>query len=138
MAMKFQKFCKVKFTVLQFFSIFRTMIRNRVRKIPSTQQKKRRFRDSKRWKDFREHMKEIQGGLCQVTGAKLTRLWQLHHLDLDEENYQNLIEDNFVCLSWNMHKVVHALFVKSKPKEWRKRILKLIIILKRMEQLNSK
>lgn len=73
-----------------------------------------------------------------MTGAKLTRLWQLHHLDLDEENYQNLIEDNFVCLSWNMHKVVHALFVKSKPKEWRKRILKLIIILKHMERLNSK
>lgn len=119
------------------------MIRKRqatraVRKIPSTQQKKRGFRDTKRWKDFREHMKEIQGGICQVTGAKLTRLWQLHHMDLDEDNYQNLIEDNFVCLSWNMHKVVHALFVKSKPKEWRKRILKLIIILKRMEKLNSK
>ena len=119
------------------------MIRKRqakrqTRKIPTTQQKKRRFRDSKRWKDFREHMKEIQGGVCQVTGAKLTRLWQLHHEDLNEDHYENLDEDNFVCLSWNMHKVVHALFVKSKPKEWRKRILKLIIILKRMEKLNSK
>ena len=114
------------------------MIRKRPRKIPTTQQKKRRFRDSKRWKDFREHMKEIQGGICQVTGAKLGRLWQLHHCSLDETKYEDLNEDNFVCLSWNMHKVVHALFVKSKPKEWRKRILKLIIILKRMEQLNLK
>ena len=114
------------------------MIRNRnVRKIPSTQQKKRKFRDTKRWKEFREHMKEIQGGVCQVTGAKLTRLWALHHEDLNEDHYENLDEGNFVCLSWNMHKVVHALFVKSKPKEWRKRILKLIIILKRMELLNS-
>ena len=103
----------------------------------NTQREKRRFRDSKRWKEFREHMKAMQENRCQITGAKLTKLWQLHHLDLDENNYQNLEDDNFVCLSWNMHKVVHALFVKSKPKEWRKRILKLIIILKRMEQLNK-
>lgn len=103
----------------------------------NTQREKRRFRDSKRWKEFREHMKALQENRCQITGAKLTKLWQLHHLDLDEENYQNLIEDNFVCLSWNMHKVVHALFVKSKPKEWRIRILNLIRILKRMEKLNS-
>lgn len=103
----------------------------------NTQREKRRFRDSKRWKEFREHMKALQENRCQITGAKLTKLWQLHHMDLDEENYQNLDDDNFVCLSWNMHKVVHALFVKSKPKEWRIRILNLIRILKRMEKLNS-
>jgi cobalamin-dependent methionine synthase I len=103
----------------------------------NTQREKRRFRDSKRWKEFREHMKALQENKCQVTGAKLTKLWQLHHMDLDENNYQNLDDDNFVCLSWNMHKVVHALFVKSKPKEWRTRILNLIRILKRMEKLNS-
>lgn len=103
----------------------------------NTQREKRRFRDSKRWKEFREHMKALQENRCQITGAKLTKLWQLHHMDLDENNYQNLDDDNFVCLSWNMHKVVHALFVKSKPKEWRSRILNLIRILKRMEKLNS-
>lgn len=103
----------------------------------NTQREKRRFRDSKRWKEFREHMKTLQENRCQITGAKLTKLWQLHHLDLDENNYQNLEDDNFVCLSWNMHKVVHALFVKSKPKEWRIRILNLIRILKKMEKINS-
>ena len=110
----------------------------RKNKLPSSQQKKRKFRDTKRWKEFREHMKELQGNTCQVTGARLTRLWQLHHMDLDEEHYENLIEENFVCLSWNMHKVVHALFVKSRPREWRKRVMRLILILKRMEALNSK
>lgn len=103
----------------------------------NTQREKRRFRDSKRWKEFREHMKALQENRCQITGAKLTKLWQLHHLDLDENNYQNLEDDNFVCLSWNMHKVVHALFVKSKPREWRVRILNLIRILKKMEKINS-
>jgi hypothetical protein len=102
-----------------------------------TQKDKRRFRDSKKWKDFREHMKTLQNETCQITGAKLTKLWQLHHMDLDESNYENLIDENFVCLSWNMHKVVHALFVKSKPKAWRSRVLNLIRILKKMEKLNS-
>lgn len=102
-----------------------------------TQKDKRRFRDSKRWKEFREHMKSLQENRCQITGAKLTKLWQLHHMDLDENNYQNLDDDNFVCLSWNMHKVVHALFVKSKPKAWRSRVLNLIRILKKMEKLNE-
>ena len=102
-----------------------------------TQKDKRRFRDSKKWKDFREHMKTLQNETCQITGARLTKLWQLHHMDLDESNYENLIDENFVCLSWNMHKVVHALFVKSKPKAWRSRVLNLIRILKKMEKLNS-
>lgn len=102
-----------------------------------TQKDKRRFRDSKRWKEFREHMKSLQENRCQITGAKLTRLWQLHHMSLDETKYDELIDENFVCLSWNMHKVVHALFVKSKPKEWRIRVLNLIRILKKMEKLNS-
>jgi hypothetical protein len=102
-----------------------------------TQKDKRRFRDSKKWKDFREHMKTLQNETCQITGAKLTKLWQLHHMDLDESNYENLIDENFVCLSWNMHKVVHALFVKSKPRAWRSRVLNLIRILKKMEKLNS-
>jgi hypothetical protein len=104
----------------------------------NTQREKRRFRDTKRWKEFREHMKALQDNTCQITGARLTRLWQLHHMDLNEEHYENLKEENFVCLSWNMHKVVHALFVKSRPREWRKRVMKLILILKRMEALNSK
>lgn len=102
-----------------------------------TQKDKRRFRDSKKWKDFREHMKTLQNEKCQITGARLTKLWQLHHMDLDESNYENLVDENFVCLSWNMHKVVHALFVKSKPKAWRSRVLNLIRILKKMEKLNS-
>ena len=104
----------------------------------SKQSNKRRFRDSKAWKEFRERMKESQGGVCQVTGARLSRLWQLHHLDLDEEHYENLDPDNFACLSWNMHKVVHAVFVRSRPREWRKRVLNLIRIWKKMESLCGK
>ena len=107
-------------------------------KKPYNQKSKKKFRDSKRWKDFRRQMYEQSGRECAVTGNRLTRLWQLHHMDMSEEHYENLKPENFVCLSWNMHKVVHALFVKSKPREWRKRVLNLIKILKSMEKLNSK
>lgn len=99
------------------------------------QKAKRKFRQSKKWQDFRHQMYEQSNRECAVTGAKLTKMWQLHHMDLNEEHYENLEPENFVCLSWNMHKVVHAIFVKSKPKEWRKRIHNLIKILKKMEKL---
>ena len=99
------------------------------------QKSKRKFRDSKRWKEFRRKMYEESGRTCAVTGARLTRLWQLHHMDMNEEHYENLDPGNFVCLSWNMHKVILMVFVNSKPRAWRKRVLNLIRIWKHMEKL---
>ena len=61
------------------------------------QKSKKKFRDSKRWKDFRRQMYEQSGRECAVTGNKLTRLWQLHHMDMAEEHYENLKPENFVC-----------------------------------------
>lgn len=102
----------------------------------SHQKDKRKFRSSKKWKEFRDRMKEKRP-YCEITGARLTKMWQLHHCDLHEENYEDLRnEDNFSVLSWNAHKCIHYLFVKSKPREWRKRVLNLITILKKMEALN--
>lgn len=104
----------------------------------NAQKEKRKFRSGKKWKEFRDRIKE-ERKVCEITGAKLTKMWQLHHCDLHEENYEDLRnEDNFCALSWNMHKVVHYLFVKSKPREWRRRVLNLIVILKKMERLNSR
>ena len=101
----------------------------------NTQKEKRKFRASKRWKEFRDRIKE-ERKVCEITGAKLTKMWQLHHCLLDETKYEDLShEENFCALSWNMHKCVHFLFCKSKPKEWRKRVLNLIKILKKMEKL---
>lgn len=118
-------------------SIKRPQKRVSVRKKTTYDQKaKRRFRASKCWKEFRDKIKE-ERKFCEITGAKLSKMWQLHHMDLNEEHYENLEPENFVCLSWNMHKCVHFLFCKSKPKEWRKRVLNLIKILKKMEKLNQ-
>lgn len=103
-----------------------------------TQKDKTKFRASKKWKEFRDRKRKEQK-VDPITGAKLTRMANLHHLDLNEEHYEDLSdESNFIFLNQAMHKVVHALFLKSKPREWRKRVLALIKILKEMENINSR
>lgn len=98
---------------------------------------KKNFRNSKEWKEFRRSMREKQK-FDPVTGQKLTPLFNLHHCDLSEENYMDLSnEENFVCLNQATHKLIHFLFLKSKPREWRKRLMNIIPILERMEFLNS-
>lgn len=104
----------------------------------NNQKAKQKFRASKKWRDFRDKKRKEQM-VDPITGAKLSRLANLHHLDLNEEHYEDISdESHFIFLNQMMHKVVHALFLKSKPREWRKRILALIKILKQMEKINSK
>lgn len=103
----------------------------------SSQSAKTKFRATKKWKEFRDYMRKKQI-IDPVTGQKLTRMANLHHCDLDEANYEDLSnEDNFVFLNHMTHKCVHFLFSKSKPKQWRERIERLIPILEKMEKLNS-
>ena len=102
------------------------------------QKEKQKFRASKKWRDFRDKKRKEQK-VDPITGAKLSRLANLHHLDLNEEHYEDLSdESHFVFLNQAMHKTVHALFLKSKPREWRKRVLALIKILKQMERINDR
>lgn len=100
------------------------------------QKAKRRFRASKKWKDFRDHMREKQK-VDPVTGQKLTRLANLHHKNL-YGNYEDISnEDDFVFLNCATHDCVHYLFLKSKPREWRNRLMKLIPILEYMEKCSE-
>ena len=101
------------------------------------QKLKTKFRGSKEWKEFRAHMRDKQK-VDPITGAKLTRMANLHHKDLNEDHYTDISdESHFVFLNQAMHKTVHSLFLKSDPKAWRKRVLALIRILKDMERINS-
>lgn len=103
----------------------------------NNQKAKQKFRASKRWKEFRDRVRHEQIN-DPVTGAKLTRMAQLHHKDLNEEHYEDLsVRDNFVFLNRKTHDTVHFLFSKAHPKQWRKRILALIKILKQMEKING-
>lgn len=103
----------------------------------SNSKAKNKFRASKKWKEFRNKKRKEQK-VDLITGAKLTRMANLHHCDLDESHYADLSnEDNFVFLNQMSHKVVHFFFLKSKPSEWRNRIKNIISILERMEKLNT-
>lgn len=103
-----------------------------------TQKDKTKFRASKKWKEFRDRKRREQK-VDPITGAKLTRLANLHHLDLNETHYEDLSdESHFVFLNRKTHETVHFLFSKSQPRQWRKRVLALIKILKKMENINSR
>lgn len=104
----------------------------------NNQKQKQKFRASKKWKDFRDTVRHEQQN-DPVTGSKLTRMAQLHHKDLNEEHYEDLSNrSHFVFLNVKTHETVHFLFSKVHPRQWRKRVLALIQILKDMEKINSK
>lgn len=97
-------------------------------------EKKAKFRRTKEWKDFRKKIYEKQNGIDIITGKKLYKGWNLHHCDMSSENYDKLIEDNFVALNKKMHEVVHILFRYYKND---KTILsRLEQILEKMDELN--
>ena len=65
------------------------------------------FRNSRAWKEFRARIKEKQK-TDPVTGAKLTPMSNLHHMDLDDSHYTDLSdESHFVFLNQATHKCVH-------------------------------
>lgn len=102
----------------------------------NTQKAKRNFRNSKKWKSFRSQIYKKQNGIDAITHKKLLRYANLHHLDLDEQNYENLSnEENFVFLNKNMHKVVHELWRYYKTDQ---EILdRLKVVLDKMLEINK-
>ena len=71
---------------------------------------KAKFRQSKEWKEFRKRIFDKQDGKDIITGKKLYRGYNCHHLDMSSENYDKLIEENFVALNKNTHDALHFLF----------------------------
>jgi len=74
------------------------------------EKRKRKFRQSKKWKDFRHHLNVKQDGRCYITKSKLRKLSAVHHLDLNPENYADLNEENFVFVLHSIHDVIHSLY----------------------------
>ena len=99
------------------------------------QKKKRSFRDSKKWKDFRKKkMKEQKVDI--ITGSKLQGRWNLHHCDLREKNYEDLShEDWFTCLNSATHDAVHFLYrYYRKDKTIMERLTKLLELMYNIEE----
>ena len=71
---------------------------------------KAKFRRSKEWKEWRQHIADSQNGKDAITGKRLSKRYHCHHLDMSAENYNKLIEENFICLNPQMHDTLHILF----------------------------
>lgn len=52
----------------------------------------------------------IQHERCQLTNKKLLKGFNLHHLSMKEETYDDLNPNKFVCLNRQAHETVHYLF----------------------------
>lgn len=82
------------------------------------QKKKKKFRNSKRWKEFR-HLKNVeQKGLDPITLGKIRKGSNLHHLNLSAEDYEDLSNpDDFVLLNHNTHETLHFLYTYYRKDE---------------------
>lgn len=72
---------------------------------------KQKFRQTAKWKKFRNYIKKRQNSIDIITQKKLYKGFQVHHLDLNPEHYQNLEDDmSFIGINRKSHEVVHWLW----------------------------
>ena len=75
------------------------------------QKKKRNFRGSKKWKDFRHRKNVEQKGIDPITKKRLCKGCNLHHRNLSASEYENLEnEEDFVLLNRQTHDSLHWIF----------------------------
>lgn len=73
------------------------------------------FRKRKIWLDFRESFRKEKDAL---TGSKLSKRFNLHHLDMNPQHYDDLSHrENFVPLNSKSHDLIHFLlsYYKKDP-----------------------
>lgn len=71
---------------------------------------KAKFRRSVEWKNFRKRMADLYDNKDAITGKPLRKGWNLHHLDMSVENYQDLDEDKYIPLNRATHELIHTAF----------------------------
>lgn len=74
---------------------------------------KEQFRKSPEWKEFRSHMAVVFNHRDYITGRRLVKGYNVHHLKVNQEpeTYCDLSnESNFIPLNSYCHKLLHYLF----------------------------
>ncbi len=83
------------------------------RKKRELENKKEKFRKSREWKDFRSKMAKMFNHRDYITGRRLVKGFNVHHLktELTEESYCDISqEDDFMPLNSYTHKMLHYIF----------------------------
>jgi len=109
-----------------------------VKKKQINQDLKTKFRRSKEWKKLRDKVRREQR-TDPITGKPLSKTYNLHHLDLNPDNYTNISdESHFIGLNSTSHDLLHFVFGDSRTKkDWRTIIENLIKLCEIMEVLNK-
>lgn len=98
---------------------------------------KDKVRKSKEWKEFRENLIDEQK-TDPITGKKLARGCNCHHLDLDINHYDQFNNERQVMLNRQSHEVVHFFYGDERhKKDWRAMVEGLIEVLERMDKYNN-
>ena len=105
------------------------------------------FRETTIWKAFRmsfyiKEIKKLKNGkkkqivnIDYFTGNKLTKRFNLHHLNLDSHFYTELERENFIPLNPQSHDCLHWFYTQTcKDKDFERRFLEVI---HKMQKLNN-
>ena len=65
------------------------------------------FRRTSFWKDFRKKLRK-ERKFDELTGRKLTKTWNCHHVRFEPGLYSDLDERYFMCLNNQQHDLVHT------------------------------
>ena len=95
------------------------------------QKKKRDFRTSKIWKQFRKTKMNEQNNICFLSGRKLTGRWNLHHrlhsTAYAEEHYSDISNpENYIAINQMQHDLLHSIirgYIKYGREEYLKRLI---------------
>lgn len=78
------------------------------------EQEKRKFRSSKRWKEWRNYISNKFDHRDVISGKPLRKGYSVHHLCTLPGEYQNLVEDRFIPLNKQMHETIHVCYNYAK------------------------
>lgn len=74
-------------------------------------QERQKFRRSSKWKRFRLFIRRLHRGKDFITQKALTRSWNLHHLCMNPDKYNDLTDQSmFIPLNKNTHEFLHWLY----------------------------
>lgn len=98
------------------------------------QNSRSKFRASSKWKNFRKYMKQLWK-IDYITQSPLRTGYNLHHLDMSDENYEVLDKNLFIPLNKKTHDVLH--FIYSYYKKDKTILSRLEEILDKMVEINK-
>lgn len=112
-------------------------IKKPIKKKKVTQDEKTKFRRSKAWRELRDKIRDKQK-VDPITEKPLSRTYNLHHGDLNPDNYTNISDEtHFVGLNSTSHELLHFVYGDSRTKKnWRDILIRLMALCEWMDTLN--